>query len=96
MENYGHEAEGVSNINVDINVAATADCWDRDWKGKFPVKWNIVKDVPNSQFQHITINTVENLKQISIIHSRDTQQVSTDTCHSENTFSSFQKVICLF
>lgn len=44
--------------------------WDRDWKGKFPVKWHIVKDVPYSKFHHIAAGN------LSIIYSRDTQQVS--------------------
>jgi hypothetical protein len=73
---------GVAEMDGPVDFQATADCWDRDWKGKFPVNWNIIKDVPYRQFQHITINTVENLNQIPVIYSRDTQQVSIDTCHS--------------
>ena len=66
---------GVAEMDGPVDFEASAGCWDRDWKGKFPVKWHTTKDVPNSEFQHITFNTSENPNQISIIFCPETQQV---------------------
>lgn len=40
------------------------------WTGSFPLKWHIVKDVPNSLLKHIT------LENKPVTNSRDTQEVS--------------------
>jgi len=74
---------GVAEMDGAVDFEGTADCWDREWKVKFPVKWNIIKDVPYNQFQHITINAdLDNQNQIPVIYSRDTQQVSIHTFFS--------------
>lgn len=47
--------------------------WQQDkWNGCFPVKWHIVKDVPNSLLKHITLENNENKP---VTNSRDTQEV---------------------
>ena len=73
---------GVVEMDGPVDFDAFADCWNGDWIGKFPVTWHIIKYVPHSQFEHITFSNAENPNQISIIHCRDTQQVSSATCHS--------------
>ncbi|MFS8023647.1 putative YTH domain-containing protein [Helianthus anomalus] len=47
--------------------------WQQDkWIGYFPVKWHIVKDLPNSLLKHITLENNENKP---VTNSRDTQEV---------------------
>lgn len=70
---------GVAEMDGPVDFEASADCWDLEWKGKFPVKWHIIKDVPYNQFQHITFNSVE---KIPIIYSRDAEKVSIRTFYS--------------
>ncbi|KAJ1429262.1 YTH domain [Sesbania bispinosa] len=62
-------AEMVGPVNFDKNV----DFWQQDkWSGQFPVKWHIIKDVPNSQFRHIVLENNDNKP---VTNSRDTQEV---------------------
>ena len=56
---------------VDFNK--TMDFWQQDkWNGCFPVKWHIIKDVPNPQLRHIILENNENKP---VTNSRDTQEV---------------------
>ncbi|XP_057453968.1 YTH domain-containing protein ECT4 isoform X2 [Lotus japonicus] len=62
-------AEMVGPVNFDKNV----DFWQQDkWSGQFPVKWHMIKDVPNSQFRHIVLENNDNKP---VTNSRDTQEV---------------------
>ncbi|CAG7882484.1 hypothetical protein BRARA_C03469 [Brassica rapa] len=62
-------AEMTGPVDFDTNV----DCWQQDkWTGSFPLKWHIVKDVPNSLLKHITLENNENKP---VTNSRDTQEV---------------------
>ncbi|KAG5631380.1 hypothetical protein H5410_003097 [Solanum commersonii] len=45
------------------------------WIGCFPIKWHIVKDVPNSLLKHITLENNENKH---VTNNRDTQEVKMD------------------
>ncbi|KAK8589359.1 hypothetical protein V6N13_088210 [Hibiscus sabdariffa] len=57
---------------VDFNK--TVEYWQQDkWTGCFPVKWHIVKDVPNTSLRHITLANNENKP---VTNSRDTQEVN--------------------
>ena len=78
---------GVAEMDGPVDFEKSSDCWDRHWKGQFPVKWHITKDVPYSQFQRITFNDAENPNERSIIYCRDTQQVNI-------VHSIFLKVFC--
>lgn len=56
---------------VDFNK--DMDFWQLDkWNGFFPVKWHVIKDVPNTLLRHITLENNENKP---VTHSRDTQEV---------------------
>ena len=56
-------------VDFDKNL----EYWQQDkWVGCFPVKWHIVKDVPNSLLKHITLENNENKP---VTNSRDTQEV---------------------
>lgn len=60
---------------VDFNK--TLEYWQQDkWIGCFPVKWHIVKDIPNGSLRHITLENNENKP---VTNSRDTQEVRLPT-----------------
>ncbi|XP_038725458.1 YTH domain-containing protein ECT2-like isoform X2 [Tripterygium wilfordii] len=62
-------AEMVGPVDFNKNI----EYWQQDkWTGCFPVKWHIVKDVPNSLLRHITLENNENKP---VTNSRDTQEV---------------------
>lgn len=62
-------AEMVGPVDFHKNV----EYWQQDkWMGCFPVKWHIVKDVPNNLLKHITLENNENKP---VTNSRDTQEV---------------------
>ena len=62
---------GLDEMVGPVDFQGTTKFWE--WKGKFPMKWHMIKDVPFEQIAHITLECNENL---SIIRSQDTQQVS--------------------
>ncbi|CAG7882460.1 unnamed protein product [Brassica rapa] len=57
-----------------VDFEKSVEYWQQDkWSGQFPMKWHIIKDVPNSQFRHITLENNDNKP---VTNSRDTQEVS--------------------
>ncbi|XP_011625785.1 uncharacterized protein LOC18440791 isoform X2 [Amborella trichopoda] len=64
---------GVAEMMGPVDFEKSVDYWQQDkWSGQFPVKWHIVKDVPNSQFRHIILENNDNKP---VTNSRDTQEV---------------------
>ncbi|KAL7096215.1 hypothetical protein ACP275_10G068700 [Erythranthe tilingii] len=64
---------GVAEMVGPVDFENDADYWQQDrWSGQFPVKWHIIKDVPNSRFRHILLENNENKP---VTHSRDSQEV---------------------
>ncbi|KAL5997621.1 YTH domain-containing protein [Asimina triloba] len=62
-------AEMIGHVDFDKNM----DFWQQDkWNGFFPVKWHIIKDIPNPQFRHVILENNENKP---VTNSRDTQEV---------------------
>jgi len=62
-------AEMIGPVDFDMSV----DYWQNDrWSGQFPVKWHIVKDVPNNLVRHIILGNNEDKR---VTNSRDTQEV---------------------
>lgn len=62
-------AEMVGRVDFNKNM----DFWQLDkWNGFFPVKWHIVKDIPNAQLRHIILENNENK---DVTYSRDTQEI---------------------
>ncbi|XP_044480601.1 YTH domain-containing protein ECT2-like isoform X2 [Mangifera indica] len=62
-------AEMVGRVDLNKNM----DFWQQDkWNGFFPVKWHIIKDVPNPQLRHIILENNDNKP---VTNSRDTQEV---------------------
>ncbi|KAJ7525082.1 hypothetical protein O6H91_17G035500 [Diphasiastrum complanatum] len=64
---------GLAEMTGAVDFFKSVDYWQQDkWNGQFPVKWHIIKDVPNSQFRHIILKNNENKP---VTNSRDTQEV---------------------
>lgn len=65
---------GLAEMGGPVDFNKKVEYWQQDkWIGCFPVKWHIVKDVPNSLLKHITL---ENNDYKPVTNSRDTQEVS--------------------
>ncbi|KAL5699727.1 hypothetical protein ACHQM5_030591 [Ranunculus cassubicifolius] len=64
---------GVAEMTGAVDFDKSVDYWQQDkWSGQFPVKWHMIKDVPNSQFRHIILENNDNKP---VTNSRDTQEV---------------------
>ncbi|KAJ6835754.1 uncharacterized protein M6B38_330070 [Iris pallida] len=64
---------GVAEMLDRVDFNKSMDFWQQDkWNGFFPVKWHIIKDIPNPQFRHIILENNENKP---VTNSRDTQEV---------------------
>uniref|UniRef100_A0A7C9D7R6 YTH domain-containing family protein n=1 Tax=Opuntia streptacantha TaxID=393608 RepID=A0A7C9D7R6_OPUST len=64
---------GLAEMVGPVDFTKSMDFWQQDkWTGCFPVKWHIVKDVPNSLLKHITLENNDNKP---VTNSRDTQEV---------------------
>ncbi|XP_011078177.1 YTH domain-containing family protein 2 isoform X2 [Sesamum indicum] len=64
---------GVAEMIGPVDFENNADYWQQDrWSGQFPIKWHIIKDVPNSCFRHILLVNNDNKP---VTHSRDSQEV---------------------
>ncbi|RWR80406.1 YTH domain-containing protein [Cinnamomum micranthum f. kanehirae] len=64
---------GLAEMVGPVDFNKKVEYWQQDkWIGCFPVKWHIVKDVPNSLLKHITL---ENNDYKPVTNSRDTQEV---------------------
>jgi hypothetical protein len=65
---------GVAEMIGAVDFTKNMDFWlQGKWNGCLPVKWHIVKDVPNGHFRHIILANNENKP---VTHSRDTQEVT--------------------
>lgn len=70
---------GLAEMIGPVNFEKTVEYWQQDkWNGCFPVKWHIIKDVPNSLLRHITLENNENKP---VTNSRDTQEVRMCVCN---------------
>ncbi|CAL4956884.1 unnamed protein product [Urochloa decumbens] len=64
---------GMAEMVGPVDFYKDMDFWCQDkWTGCFPVRWHIVKDIPNYSLQHITLQNNENKP---VTHSRDTQEI---------------------
>lgn len=57
---------------VDVNKKFNAWAQENKWYGQFGVKWTFLKDIPNKEFRHITL---ENNDGKPVTNSRDCQEV---------------------
>ncbi|KAL5157992.1 YTH domain-containing family protein 2 [Glycine soja] len=64
---------GVAEMVGTVDFSKNMDFWQQDkWSGSFPVKWHIIKDVPNPNFRHIILENNENKP---VTNSRDAQEI---------------------
>lgn len=64
---------GVAEMIGRVDFNKSMDFWQQDkWNGYFPVKWHIIKDIPNPQLRHIIL---ENNDHKPVTNSRDTQEI---------------------
>lgn len=64
---------GVAEMVGSVDFNRSLEYWQQDkWTGCFPVKWHVIKDIPNSLLKHITLENNENKP---VTNSRDTQEV---------------------
>ncbi|KAK9070971.1 hypothetical protein SSX86_009539 [Deinandra increscens subsp. villosa] len=64
---------GVAEMMGPVDYEKNMDFWQLDkWNGFFPVKWHIVKDVPNTLLRHIILENNDNRP---VTYTRDTQEV---------------------
>ncbi|KAI5651000.1 hypothetical protein M9H77_37005 [Catharanthus roseus] len=64
---------GVAEMTGSVDFHKDMDFWQQDkWNGSFPVKWHIIKDVPNPNFRHIILENNDNKP---VTNSRDTQEI---------------------
>ncbi|XP_013591308.1 PREDICTED: YTH domain-containing protein 1-like isoform X2 [Brassica oleracea var. oleracea] len=64
---------GIAEMTGRVDYEKSMDFWQQDkWTGYFPVKWHIIKDVPNPQLRHVILENNENKP---VTNSRDTQEV---------------------
>lgn len=64
---------GVAEMVGQVDFSKNMDFWQLDkWNGFFPIKWHIIKDVPNALLKHIILENNENRP---VTYSRDTQEI---------------------
>ncbi|XP_038998038.1 uncharacterized protein LOC120123147 [Hibiscus syriacus] len=64
---------GLAEMVGKVNFNKDMEFWQLDkWNGFFPLKWHVIKDIPNKDVFHIIL---ENNEIKPVTHSRDTQEV---------------------
>ncbi|KAM7271579.1 hypothetical protein ACFE04_030793 [Oxalis oulophora] len=60
--NSSGQFAGLAEIVGPVDFEKSVEYWqlDNKWTGSFPVKWHIVKDIPNNSLRHITLEYNEN------------------------------------
>ncbi|XVF00573.1 hypothetical protein REPUB_Repub04eG0011900 [Reevesia pubescens] len=64
---------GLAEMIGKVDFNKDMDFWQLDkWNGFFPVKWHVIKDIPNRELCHIILENNENR---AVTYSRDTQEI---------------------
>ncbi|XP_068339879.1 YTH domain-containing protein ECT1-like isoform X2 [Pyrus communis] len=64
---------GVAEMIGQVDFNKDMDFWQVDkWSGFFPVKWHVIKDIPNSKLRHIILENNDNRP---VTFTRDTQEI---------------------
>ncbi|CAI0439491.1 unnamed protein product [Linum tenue] len=64
---------GLAEMTGMVDFKKDMDFWQVDkWSGFFPLKWHIIKDIPNTQLRHIILENNDNRP---VTFSRDTQEI---------------------
>ncbi|XP_027355178.1 YTH domain-containing protein ECT4 isoform X2 [Abrus precatorius] len=71
--NASRQFVGVAEMFGPVDFEKDMKFWKLDkYNGFFPIKWHIIKDVPNTQFVHIILPSNENKP---VTFTRDTQEI---------------------
>ncbi|TKY71395.1 YTH domain-containing family protein 1 [Spatholobus suberectus] len=71
--NASRQFVGVAEMLGPVDFKKDMNFWKLDkYNGFFPIKWHIIKDVPNNQFVHIILPSNESK---SVTFTRDTQEI---------------------
>ncbi|KAG4939951.1 hypothetical protein AAZX31_16G002800 [Glycine max] len=71
--NASRQFVGVAEMLGPVDFKNDMNFWKLDkYNGFFPIKWHIIKDVPNNQFVHIILPSNENKP---VTYTRDTQEI---------------------
>ncbi|KAK1384772.1 YTH domain-containing protein [Heracleum sosnowskyi] len=69
--NWSGQFVGVAEMIGRVDFVKTLNFWlIEDWNGFFPVKWHIIKDIPNRQLSHIITESSE-----PVTRTRDMQEI---------------------
>ncbi|KAE8668368.1 Yth domain-containing protein [Hibiscus syriacus] len=64
---------GLAEMIGKVDFNKDMEFWQLDkWNGFFPLKWHVIKDIPNKVLFHIILENNENKP---VTHSRDTQEI---------------------
>ncbi|WOL02375.1 YTH domain-containing family protein 1-like isoform X1 [Canna indica] len=64
---------GLAEMTGPVDFNKNMNFWQQEiWNGFFPVKWHIIKDIPNKLFHNITL---ENNDNNAVTFSKDTQEI---------------------
>ncbi|VVA24339.1 PREDICTED: YTH [Prunus dulcis] len=64
---------GLAEMAGQVDFNKDMDFWQVDkWSGFFPVKWHVIKDIPNTQLRHIILENNDNRP---VTFTRDTQEI---------------------
>ncbi|KAA8545466.1 hypothetical protein F0562_020250 [Nyssa sinensis] len=64
---------GLAEMIGRVDFNKDMDFWQLDkWNGFFPVKWHIIKDIPNTRLRHIILENNDNKP---VTFTRDTQEI---------------------
>ncbi|CAL9184333.1 unnamed protein product [Musa hybrid cultivar] len=64
---------GLAEMIGPVDFNKNLDFWQKEtWNGFFPVKWHIIKDIPNRLFQSIRLENNDNK---AVTFSKDTQEI---------------------
>ncbi|CAI8591622.1 unnamed protein product [Vicia faba] len=85
---------GVAEMLGPVDFKKDMKFWKLDkYNGFFPIKWHIIKDVPNPRFVHIILQNNENK---CVTFSRDTQEIGLkEGLEMLKIFKSYQAKTCL-
>eukprot|EP00262_Sarcandra_glabra_P022162 TRINITY_DN96_c0_g1_i1.p1 TRINITY_DN96_c0_g1~~TRINITY_DN96_c0_g1_i1.p1 ORF type:complete len:635 (+),score=131.86 TRINITY_DN96_c0_g1_i1:271-1905(+) len=85
---------GVAEMLGPVDFNKNVEYWQQDkWNGCFPVKWHIVKDVPNNLLKHVTLENNDNKP---VTNSRDTQEVKFEQgLEMLNIFKDYTSKTCI-
>ncbi|XP_010475831.1 PREDICTED: uncharacterized protein LOC104755185 [Camelina sativa] len=71
--NASRQFVGLAEMVGYVDFKKDLDFWQVDkWSGFFPVEWHVVKDIPNWELRHITLDNNEDKP---VTHTRDTHEI---------------------